>query len=164
MSCQKRLQRCFTKLLQILSSIKRFLTLNLSPKVTCKTKYLNFLVTAGRKISCYYLMYKRNNGTIWYFVAVFFLKGNLGKFKIQFWLIKINLKTINRIILKLRMMRSWPISVKTQKVHKQNLDCFHGSRTTPLCDEVGWSAQWFGKSEKAKIRKLKLQYWGKWKP
>ena len=63
-SCQKRLQQCFTKLLQIMSNSKRFLTLNLSPKVTCKTKYLKFLVTAGTKINCYYLMYKRNNGTI----------------------------------------------------------------------------------------------------
>ena len=40
-----------------------------------------------------------------------------------------NLKTINLVKSKLGMIRIWSLLLKLQKVHKENLACFHGNGT-----------------------------------
>ena len=54
---------------------------------------------------------------------------NLGQKDTRFWLINYNLKTINLVKSKLGMIRIWSLLLKLQKVHKENLECFHGNET-----------------------------------
>ena len=49
---------------------------------------------------------------------------------------------------------SWHISIK--KVHKWNLDCFHGNKTILSCDAVSYFRQWSEKSDTSKNSEIEI--------
>ena len=70
-----------------------------------------------------------------------------------------NLKTINLVKSKLGMIRIWSLLLKLQKVHKENLACFHGNGTilshfeVSLCFPKKASKKWNTKT--LVLRKLR---------